>query len=225
MEEDYLIAMASIQKNFASLVALGSQNTQIINEEFLKNNEIIPRDSEPFNKQTDFLSTPPFSTIQFGPVEILVEEHKFQIREKGLTTWDETQIFDIAKKYYGVLKYTPIKVVGLNFHCLLTFDNSEEADSFHKLLLPNTSQILQVIPDSDIDISLKLHYPHDTGRVLFSIEKLNPDSLQRQLCLNYEFDCFKDGKTEWGTFNSKISQRNEIEEYFAGIVNRLLGVI
>ena len=118
--------MANIQKNFASVIALGSQNPQILNGDFLKINKIIPADQAPFDKTPKFISTPPFASIAFGPVEILVEEQRFQIREAGLADFKETHIFDIALKYYEVLKYTPVRTVGINLNCQVDFENVEE---------------------------------------------------------------------------------------------------
>ncbi|MCK4819585.1 hypothetical protein KA005_27705 [bacterium] len=42
--------MASQSKNFISIVALGGQNPQILNVDFLKNNKIIPIDEAPFDQ-------------------------------------------------------------------------------------------------------------------------------------------------------------------------------
>lgn len=218
--------MANIQKYFASVVALGSQNPQILNEDFLKINKIIPSDQSPFDKKTSFLSTPPFATIAFGSIEILVEEQRFQIREAGLLNWNETHIFDIAIDYYKILKYTPVKTVGLNLNCQIDFENIEEADKFQKLLLPEKSNIIEIISEDNIDISLRLRYPHmDNGQVLLTIDRSSPDKLQRQLSFNYEFDCLKDGKTEWSIFVAELSNVNKLSDYFSGIIDKLLETI
>ena len=214
--------MANIQKHFVSLVALGSQNPQILNEDFLKINKIIPAGQPPFDQKTNFVSTPPFTTISFGPVEIIVEEQRFQIREGGLSDWTETSIFNIAMNYYKVLQYTPVKTFGLNLNSQIDFENAEEADKFQKLLLPEKSGITAIISEDNIDISLRLRYPYSkNGQVLLTIEGVGPDKLKKQLNFNYEFNCFKDGQTNWLAVESEISNVNNLSNYFDQIINRI----
>ena len=218
--------MANIQKNFASVVALGSQNPQILNEDFLRINKIIPADHSPFDKRTNFVSTPPFATIAFGPIEILVEEHRFQVREAGLSDWNKTYIFDVAIDYYKTLEYTPVKTIGLNLNCQINFENTEESEKFQKLLLPEKSKIIEIISEDNIDIGLRLHYPYaENGRVLLSIDRSSPDTLQRQLSFNYEFNCFKDGHTDWSMVELELSNANNLSNYFSEILDRLLEAI
>ena len=217
--------MADIQKNFASVVAIGSQNPQILNEPFLKINKIIPADQAPFDKCTNFVSTPPFATIGFGPVEIIVEEQRFQIREAGLSDWN-TSIFNIVMNYYKILEYTPVTTVGLNLNCQIGFENIEESEGFQKLLLPEKSKIVEIISKDSVDVSIRLRYPHtDNGRVLMTIDRTIPDKLQRNLNFNYEFNCFKDGQTDWPMFKTELSNVNNIADYFSDIIDKLLGAM
>ncbi len=219
--------MANIQKNFASVVALGSQNPQILNEDFLKNNKILPSDQPPFDEKTSFICTPPFTSISFGSVEILVEEQRFQIREAGLTNWSESHIFGIAINYYKILKYTPVKTVGLNLNCQIDFENIEEADKFQKLLLPEESKILEIISENNVDIALKLRYPNtDNGQIQLTVDMPGHDTLQRQLNFNYEFNCLlKEGQTDWSVFEAELSNVNKLSDYFTGITKKLLEAI
>jgi hypothetical protein len=217
--------MADVQKNFASIVALGSQNPQILNEDFLKNNKIIPADQAPFEKCTNFVSTPPFVTIGFGPIEILVDEQRFQIREAGLSDWN-TSIFNIAMNYYSILKYTPVSTVGLNLHCQIDFENVEESEGFQKLLLPEKSKIVEIISKDNVDISIRLRYPHtNNGRMLVTIDRTVPEKLQRKLSFNYEFDCLKNGQTNWPIVEAELSNINNMSDYFSDIINKLLEAI
>lgn len=217
--------MANIQKNFASIIALGGQNPQILNEDFLKINKIIPAQA-PFDKKTNFISTPPFATIAFGPIEFLVEEQRFQIREAGLADWNETQIFDITIEYYKVLKYTPVKAVGINLNCQVDFENVEESIKFQKLLFPEKSKILEIISKDNIDISMRLRYPYsDNGRVLLTIDRSSQDNLQRQLSFNYEFDCIEGKETNWKMVQTELSHVNNIADYFSSIIDKLLEAI
>ena len=115
--------MANQTKNFISVVALGSQNPQILNVDWLIGNGIISEEQHPFNelfkegrKPTSFLSTPPFTTLVLGPLEFTVDEQRFQIRATSITNWEDTIIFDIAQKYFEVLKHTPLQAVGVHFN-------------------------------------------------------------------------------------------------------------
>ncbi len=214
--------MATIQKNFASVVALGDQNPSILNIDFLKNNKIISVDHSPFDQKPNFISTPPFATIGFGPVEIQVEEQRLQVREAGLSDWN-TSIFNIAMNYYKVLKYTPVKTVGLNLNCQIDFENAEESEVFQKLLLPEKSKIVEIISKDNVDVSIRLRYPHtDCGKVLLTIDRSSPNKLQRQLNFNYEFNCLKDGQTDWSMVETELSNIKNISDYFSDIIDKLL---
>jgi hypothetical protein len=215
--------MANIQKNLASVVALGSQNPQILNEDFLKNNKIIPVGQTIFDKVTNFISTPPFATIAFGSVEIVVEEQRFQIREVGLSDWEESCIFDIAKEYYKVLVYTPITTVGINLNAQISFENSEEASSFQKLLMPETGSINEIIAKKNADVSTIIRYPYsDNGQAMLTVDKSTPDGLNRPLSFNYEFVCPAENQAKWSKFNGELEKIEELSDYFSSILKDLL---
>ena len=166
--------MADVQKNFASIVALGSQNPQILNVDFLKINKIIPADQTPFEKCTKFVSTPPFVIIGFGPIEILVEEQRLQIREASLSDWN-TSIFNIILNYYKVLKYTPVKTFGLNLICKIGFENVEESEAFQKLLLPEKSKIVEIIAEDRFfePLAFNINLKHSIKVEVASIVQVN----------------------------------------------------
>jgi len=215
--------MANIQKNFASVIALGSQNPQILNEDFLRINKIIPFDQPPYDKKTNFVSTLPFTTIAFGPVEIIVEEQRFQIRQAGLSDWDKTSIFDILINYFKVLEYTPVKTIGINLNCRIDFESIEESEKFQKLLLPEKSKIVEIISKDDIEIGLRLRYPFaDKRQALLTVDRANQDALQRQLSFNYEFNCFKDGQTDWFLVETELSNVNKLSDYVSDLIDKLL---
>ena len=215
--------MANIQKNFASVVALGSQNPQILNEDFLKINKIIPTDQATFEKRTNFISTPPFATIAFGSVQIIVEEQRFQIREAGLSDWEKSCIFDIAKEYYKVLEYTPVTTVGINLNAQASFENSEEASNLQKLFMPVTSSISKIIAKKNTDVSTIIRYPYsDSGRAMLTIDKSTPDGLNRLLSFNYEFVCPSENQAKWSKFNDELEKIGELSGYFSSILNDLL---
>ena len=82
--------MPSFEGQSLSIVFTGKQNPRILNHDFLLNNGVLPKNKEPFKglfaKQdsdpfTDFLSTPVLACIRYAPINLLVEENRYQIRD------------------------------------------------------------------------------------------------------------------------------------------------
>jgi len=206
--------MANLKKNFISFVALGGQNPQIINVDFLKDNKIIPIDEPPFDellKQekpfTKFVSTPVFSNLALGPIEFIVDEQRFQIRDTSINNWTDTKILGIAQKYYEVLEYTPLKKVGINFNSELTFETSQEAVKFQKLFLPENVPILKIISNNDLTASIVLNYhePDNEHNISLAINRLNETKNNRTINFNYEFYFI-----DWQQFNDQLVKIPEI---------------
>ena len=71
---------------------------------------------------------------------------------------------NIAIKYFEVLPYTPLKVVGINLNATITFDTSQEAENFQQMFLPENSKVVTIISKDNIAADLVLRYPYsDTG--------------------------------------------------------------
>ena len=202
--------MANQTKNFISVVALGRQNPQILNVDWLINNGIISEKQPPFDdlfkegrKLTNFLSTPPFTSLVLGPLEFIVDEQRFQIRDNSVAEWKDTIIFGIVQRYFEVLKHTPLQTVGVNLSYKIEFDNLDEAKKFQFLFLPNGIKIAEVIGTDDINATVDLRYPspEEGVRAALSIGRFNEEENIRIINCNYEFDF-----TDWANFKEELEK-------------------
>lgn len=221
--------MADLSKNHMSVVALGSQNPQILNVDFLRDNEIVPVNEAPFDelfKQekpfSKFISTPPFTNLALGPIEFIVDEQRFQLREYPITEWAEARIIRIMQNYFGVLKYTPLTMIGINLNSTISFASTEETETFQELFLPKASKVLEFLPKDRIDASMVLRWPYNKSdsRIALTIERTDVSKNKRMINFNYEFDF-----TDWKSFGEELNKMPEISIYSDSIIKQLLGAI
>ncbi len=221
--------MASHSKNFISFVALGGPNPQILNIDFLKNNKILPLDQEPFVSISaqeklvkKFVSVPGFTNLILDNIEFLVDESRFQIREKEISEWGDTKILEIAKKYFEILPYTPLKLVGINLNSIITFDSPKEETNFQELFISKNSRILSIIGKGKIAASIVLRYPYSNqgGRITLTVEQPNKENKKRSINFNYEFDF-----TSWKELGSELGKISEISGYSDSIIQKMLEAI
>jgi hypothetical protein len=223
--------MANQNKNFISFVALGGLNPQILNIDFLKANSIISINDTPFDKllkqgaaPDKFISVPGFANLSVANIEFLVDEQRFQIRDTKISEWAETKILDIANKYFQVLPYTPLKLVGVNFNSTITFDTSKEARNFQELFFPRNSPFAQIISKQEINASSMLRYPYSDsggrGRIQLTIEQPDEENKRRVVNINYEFDF-----TDWLSFRNELKKVPEIGNYCDHILEQFMKAI
>jgi hypothetical protein len=223
--------MANQSKNFISFVALGGLNPQILNIDFLKTNGIISTNDSPFDKllkqgstPDKFISLPGLANIVVANIEFLVDQQRFQIRDTKVSEWAETKILDIANRYFKVLSYTPLKLVGVNFNSTIAFDTSEEAGNFQELFFPRDNHIARIISKQGINASSILRYPYsdsgDGGHIQLTIEQPDTENRQRVVNLNYEFNF-----TDWATFRSELEKVPEIGKYCDHILEQFVKAI
>jgi hypothetical protein len=221
--------MANLKKNFLSFVALGGQNPQILNLDFLKTNNIIPVNAPPFEellKQEKpvkkFVSVPGLANLVLGNIEFVIDQRMFQVRETEISRWVENKIIDITKRYFQVLPHTPLKLVGVNFNSTIIFETPEEAANCQKLCLPDGSQFPRIISRDNIIASSVLRYPYqdDGGRITLIVEQPNKENTERMININYEFDF-----TNWPNFNKELARFPQITGYVESIFAELLKVI
>jgi hypothetical protein len=181
-------------KNHISVVALGRQNPQILNPDFLEKYSILPN-KEPFSSFykkegqhfTEFISTPPFTHLVIKNVDFVVDEQRMQIKQVGIDNWTNSSVFDILIKYYKTLPHTPLQVVGVNLNYKIIFDNSSESEKFQKILFSQDHPIARLIKSDSIDTGMELAYSRkDKGRMKIIIGKLQDNF--RIVNFNYEFD-------------------------------------
>jgi len=221
--------MANLKKNFISFVALGGQNPQIINVDFLKDNKIIPIDEPPFDellKQekpfTKFVSTPVLANLVLENIEFIIDESRFQIQDIAISKWTGTKILNIAEKYFDTLPYTPLKIVGINFNVAITFDNPKENLNFQELVLSEGSKIKGIISKDNITADLVLRYPYtnDKERIQLSLKQSNKQDNKRVINFNYEFNF-----SDWSNFKTELKKFSELADYFDSILEQIIKTI
>ena len=226
--------MAELCKNYASFVAVGSQNPQILNIDFISSNKIVSIDNEPYKSLikgekpfSKFISTPPFSNLVIGPLEFVVEEQRFQVRETGISDWNGTIVFDVATRYFEVLQYTPIRLAGINFNGTISFGDLDEAIRFQELFFPKSCELSEILSDEKVSANSVLRFPapgHD-GKIMFTLDSLNEKDLSRNFAFNYEFDCFHDNQTDWEKFKSELSSLDDLSCYVDTLLGKILKAI
>ena len=220
--------MAQLKKNYVSVVAIGDQNPQIINVDFLRDTKIISVDEPPFSElfqqkepAIKFTSVPGLANLALGHIEFLIDLGRFQVRDTAVSEWIETKAIDIARKYFKVLSYTPLKIVGFNFNSTVVFDDSVEVASLQRAFLPEDSPIHEIISKDILSASTALRYPYpeEKGRALLTLGHLNQDD-ERALNFNYEFDF-----TDWIEFEAELGKFPEIARYCDSIFAQLLKAV
>lgn len=101
-----------IKNNFFSVIFLGNFNPAILTNSFLKSTKIFESESEPSATNT----TPIFRNIDFLNIRFLIDLERFQVIESDIDEFQTNKSLDIAYKYINLLKYTPLKVSGINFN-------------------------------------------------------------------------------------------------------------
>jgi hypothetical protein len=221
--------MASLSKNYLSFVSMGGLNPQILNLDFLKTNKIIPTDDEQFSEilkrekpLTRFVSVPGFANLVLENIEFIIDENRFQLREIKISDWSHTKILAIADKYFKVLPYTPLKVVGINLNSSINFESPQEAKNFQEVGFSSKSEIAKVISVDNITASIILQYPYkgSISRITIAIAQPDKGNKMRTINCNYEFD-FKD----WSNFQSELNHFSEVASYCDNINNKLVEIV
>jgi len=220
--------MAQLKKNYVSVIAIGDQNPQIINVDFLRDTKIISIDEPPFSElfrqkepEIKFVSVPGLTNLALGNIEFLIDLGRFQVRDTAVSEWAETKVVDIARKYFEVLRYTPLKMVGFNFNSTVVFGDSVEAASFQRSFLPEDSPIQKIISKDILSASMALRYPYpeEEGRAMLTLEHLKQDN-ERTVNFNYEFDF-----ADWAKFKDELGKFPEIAKYCDSILSKILKAI
>jgi hypothetical protein len=201
-------------------------NSSILNHDFLLKNEIIPRDKEPFRsllekgpgKQfSQFISTPVMSTIQYDKYHILVEEERYQIADHTGEALDHSPIVGITKMYFGkVLKYTPLKLGGINLNTNVTFVNKEDEKNFDARLGLNPEKAMDSLSIEKVQMGALLRYLFYDGTSEIQILKPKTEGNPAIVNLNFEYP-FK----EMGDFIGHLDNIKKIQLHFSGILERL----
>lgn len=215
--------MASLKKNSINIIALGGQNPQILNIDFLKGNGILPVDSEPFSTLLarkepcdEIVSVLGLTKLVIGDIEFVVTPDRFAIRQLKIDNWSDNVIGDIAIKYFKVLPYTPLSVVGINLNSTIAFKTLIKQQAFQNLYFNENNDIIKMLgsPNIDADLTLRFPAPMDSGRITMTINQPNLTDQTQAINFNYEFEYI-----DISTFESQMDDFQNIANYFDGILN------
>lgn len=189
--------MPNFKGQFFSIVLIGRHNPQILNHDFLINNEILPVKDEPFKSIltkedskpfTEFISTPVLATIMYGSISIVIEENRYQIKDGNYGDPTSSSIIQITRRYFGeVLKYTPLTLGGINLNGIITFIDEKDEQRFDEKLGINRKHLCAYADTIDVRFGMNFSFPWLEGIVNVQIPKLRELPLSCTINLNYEF--------------------------------------
>jgi len=193
--------MATFKGSFLSIVLIGRQNPQILSHDFLIKNKVIPEYEEPFktaietsqtvNKRpfSDFVSTPVLTAIRYGKVDITVEENRFQIRDGEFAGPTVSPIYAITRRYFvELLKYTPLKIGGLNFAGQVEFANEDDRKRVDDLMGMHPPTASDFFENQDVMMGAVERMKWKDGWIEVQFQKPKEKPLSAALQLNYEFE-------------------------------------
>lgn len=195
--------MATFEGVFSSIVLIGRQNPQILNHDFLVNNNVLPKDQPPFKELfakdgtqpfSEFISTPVLATIKYGPISIVVEESRFQTMDRRFEDPPSSPIIQITKRYFGVLRHTPLQLGGINLNGVIRFSDAKDEGAFDERLGFDRAPLSGMVGTTDVRIGLFFSYPWQNGIVEVQLPKPKERSKLGTINFNYEFK-FKDIET------------------------------
>lgn len=189
--------MITAQPKFISIIFIGRQNPQILNHDFLLQNNILPTDKSPFreavlgeNKEkpfSDFISTPVLSKLTYKNINIVIEESRYQILDSASVNPTESPIVEFTKRYFSLLKYTPIALGGFNFNYLIQFGSKEERIAFENKFISDRNGVYKEIGIVNFEIGLKIECPFNDNKIEITFGKLPGNDLLKAINFNYEF--------------------------------------
>ncbi len=153
-----------------ALVTLaGNNNPTILNQDFLKDNKIVPSE---WTLENPPISTPVIAQVTFKErIAIVAEFEKLQfIENKSERIPGGSPVIGIADKYINILPYVQYKALGINFFASSFFNNKESIREFliNKFIAVG---IWKTYGDSPVDIGLKFIIKVGEFRCTVSLEQ------------------------------------------------------
>jgi len=218
--------MPSFDGKFFSIVFLGRQNPQILTHDFLMNNRLLPTDREPFRGLlakrdgtpfTEFISTPVLTTIKYGPISMLVEENRYQIRDDTFEHPPTSPIIEITKAYFGkLLRYTPLQLGGVNLNGLLRFGDINDERQFDERLGVDRGRASGLVASADVRVSVNFSLPWHKGTAEIQLPKPRNPSQPGAINFNYEFQF-----TEIDSFLANLDDAGLVHDRFRELLDTL----
>jgi hypothetical protein len=221
--------MPTFKLNFFSIVLVGRQNPQILNHDFLINNQVIPISKEPFKTLikksskdnppfTQYLSTPVVTQLAYNWISIIVQESRFQIIDNKVSAPSKSPIISFTKKYFGeILRYTPFQLGGLNFNGELKFSNKSDENNFDKMLGINIEKFKSNFNiKNQIQFESKINFPLDNGQGQINVSK--PKKMQNIGIANFNFEF---GYEDIDSFMTRLDEAERFFEFFKEMLVKL----
>lgn len=190
--------MPNFKGKFFSIVFIGNLNPQILTHDFLINHEIIPLNQEPFKEllakkdvrpYTNFISTPAFTSISYGPISIIIEQNRYQIMDTRFTNQPFNTIIEITQKYFGkLLRFTPFQLGGINLNGIIQFANVDDEQVFDKSFGISRDNLSKIIGSGNFRTGISFNFAWENGFIEVSVSKPKKPLQQGILNYNYEFD-------------------------------------
>jgi len=138
-----------IKNNFSSIITLGSFNPAILTDGFLKEQEIWNTKDRPKGS-----SSPIISNISYGEVSFVVELERFQIKQEGISDFQDTPIVGASHKYLNILQHTPLFFQGINFNVdLLNYEDYTGIGAIFNNPISGIMPYIEDIKEYEIDLS------------------------------------------------------------------------
>jgi len=206
--------MVPIKKDSINIVVIGRLNPQIVNIDFLMNNDIIPKDEAPFRDLlksdrpfSKFVSTPVVVELEFDSIRFVVDVNRFLLMQTGVRDWSDSKVGLIASRYFKTLSYTPVTLVGFNLSCTVGPTTPTQDAEFQATFLGPKSRILKAIGVDRPVADITLRYPAegDNARLSLTVSRPMKTEVARSLNLNYEFDF-----AGWDDFQKRLERIPEV---------------
>jgi len=223
--------MPIFSPKFFSIVFLGSQNPQILNHDFLINNQILPIQREPFKSMmaavsnetppfTQYISTPLVTTLTYKWISIIIEQNRYQIKDTHSTKPSESPIISIPKEYFGrVLRHTPITLGGINFAGNISFLNSDDESTFDENLGINRQKFQLKFGLFRAEYSPKIRLVWDEEQEDgFELSLTKSKSVSGGCAANFNFEFFYNNMD---SFMKKLDEAGKAHERFYSILRKL----
>ncbi len=221
--------MPIFKLKFFSIVLVGRQNPQILNHDFLINNQVIPINEEPFKtliKQSSkgkppfsqYLSTPVVTQLSYNWISIIVQESRFQIIDNKVSAPSKSPIISFTKKYFGeLLRYTPFQLGGLNFNGELKFSNKNDENNFDKMLGIDSEKFKSNFGiKNTIQFESKINFPLDNGQGQLNVSK--PKKVKDTGIANFNFEF---GYEDIDSFMTRLDEAERFFEFYEDMLVKL----
>lgn len=182
--------MSEYAQTNMNVVVIGNMNPQILNHNWLSEEKIIPpklrasgQDIVPFS---NYISTPPFASITYGKLSFNVDINKFTLQDNQNDL--NSEMFNIAKKYFSKLSHTPVQKLGFNLHATVKFNSAEEEKRFINKWISSIDSLKELFNDRNIQLGFTVI--SKKGKVCYQLSCIRNRIDRKNILLNCncEFD-------------------------------------